>query len=323
MAKRAKPSSKGPLSTPDTGTSADGSARSAVWQPEALISRFKSQPVECGLYVVATPIGNLMDITLRALDVLAQADLVVCEDTRVTGKLLSHFGLRVPMTAYTDHSAATVRPKILAALAEGKAVVLVSDAGTPLISDPGYKLVEACLAENIRVIPVPGASALLSALVSAGLPTDRVLFAGFLPAKAKARRDTIAGLASVDATLVTFETGPRLAAALADMAAALGPRPAAVTRELTKLHEEIRRGTLATLAAAFAEGGAPKGELVIVTGPPQEVDAPTAGDLDAALRTAMETMSVRDAAAAVAAASGAAKRDVYARALALKADGAD
>ena len=268
--------------------------------------------------MVATPIGNLMDITLRALDALAQADLVVCEDTRVTGKLLTHFGIRTQMLAYTDHSAAKARPKIMAALEAEQRVALVSDAGTPLISDPGYKLVEACLAAEVKVIPVPGASALLAALVGAGLPTDRVLFAGFLPAKAKARRDALAGLAAVDATLVAYESGPRLADSLAEMAAVLGPRPAAVARELTKLHEEFRHGSLAELADAYGTA-APKGELVIVIGPPAAKAAPSGADLDTALRTAMASMSIRDAAATVAEATGLPRRDVYARALKLKA----
>ncbi len=269
--------------------------------------------------MVATPIGNLMDITLRALDVLSQADLVACEDTRVTGKLLSHFGLSAPLLAYNDHSGAKVRPKILAALDKGQRVALVSDAGTPLISDPGYKLVKTCLDAGHKVIPVPGASALLAAAVAAGLPTNRLVFCGFLPPKAKARQQALAKLAAIDASVVVYENGPRLAATLSDMAGLMDGRSAVVARELTKLHEEVRRGPLRDLAEVMAAESPPKGEVVVMIGPPAPDTAVNAADLDQALTAAMASMSVRDAAATVAAATGVAKKDVYSRALALAA----
>lgn len=279
-----------------------------------------TQPLDCGLYVVATPIGNLMDMTFRAIDVLKQADLIACEDTRVTGKLLKHYDIETPMLAYNDHNGAKVRPKVLTHLNAGQIIALVSDAGTPLISDPGYKLVQACAAQNIKVSPVPGASALLAGLVTAGLPTDRVMFAGFLPPKQKARRTHLATFAPIDTTLVFYESGPRLAESLADMATVLGPRPAAVARELTKLYEDVRRNPLDQLAAAYANESNAKGEIVVIIGPP-DATAMTATDIDVALREAMQDMSVRDAAADVAALSGQPRRTLYARALELKEAG--
>jgi 16S rRNA (cytidine1402-2'-O)-methyltransferase len=270
-----------------------------------------------GLYVVATPIGNAADITLRALDVLARADLVACEDTRQTAKLLSLHGLKAPLAAYHEHNAARMRPVLLARLAAGEAIALVSDAGTPLVSDPGYKLVREAVEAGHRVTTLPGPSAPLAALILSGLPSDRFLFAGFLPPKSAGRRTALAELAPVPATLILFESAGRLADSLADMAAVLGPRPAAVARELTKLYEEVRRGTLGDLAAHYAESGPPKGEIVVVVGPP-EPGRPAAedADLDAALDAAMAQMSLRDAVDAVAAATGRKRREVYARALA-------
>ena len=207
-----------------------------------------------GLYLVATPIGNLRDISLRALETLAGADVIACEDSRVTRKLTEHYGIATPLTPYHEHNAAEARPKLIARLGEGQAVALVSDAGTPLISDPGYKLVREAVAAGFPVIPVPGASALLTALTAAGLPTDRFFFEGFLPPKQAARQKRIAALAGIPATLVLFESGPRLGGALADLAAGLGARAAAVCRELTKLHEEIRRDDLANLARHYEAG---------------------------------------------------------------------
>jgi 16S rRNA (cytidine1402-2'-O)-methyltransferase len=269
-----------------------------------------------GLYVVATPIGNLSDITLRALDVLAGADLVLCEDTRVTTKLLDRYAIKASLLAYHDHNAEKVRPRVLARLADGAAVALVSDAGTPLVSDPGYKLVVAAAEAGHRVFPIPGASAVLAALVAAGLPSDRFFFEGFLPAKAGERHTRIAELAAIPATLVLYETGPRLSASLADLAAGLGARPAAICRELTKLFEEIRRGSLSELAAYYAEAAAPKGEIVIVVGPPGEKIV-AAEELDARLEAALAGASVKDAVARVAAETGLKRNVVYARALAL------
>lgn len=273
-----------------------------------------------GLYIVATPIGNMGDITERACRVLRAASVVACEDTRVTGAMLKRLGISVPLLAYHEHNADRIRPQLLARVAAGEAVALVSDAGTPLISDPGYKLVRCAAEDGLSVVPVPGASALLTALMVAGLPTDRFLFAGFLPSRSKARREALSSLAAVPATLVFYESVHRLPESLADMAVVLGGRPGAVCRELTKLYEDVRRGSLTDLAALYAQEGAPRGEAVVVVGPPVPVDAPVPGeDIDALLRQSMETLSIRDAAALVAGRTGLKKRDVYARALALAA----
>jgi 16S rRNA (cytidine1402-2'-O)-methyltransferase len=271
--------------------------------------------LEPGLYVVATPIGNLRDITLRALDVLAGADLVLAEDTRVTGKLLSAYGISSRLLRYDEHQAEQARPRILAALADGKVVALVSDAGTPLISDPGYKLVREVAAEGYRVYPIPGASALLAGLSVGGLPTDRFLFAGFPPPKSAARRTFLEELAGIRATLVFFEGGSRLADSLADMANVLGEREAVVCRELTKLYETVSRGGLAELAAdpRFEH---PKGELVILVGPGREEQA-TAADADTALRDALSRLRPAEAATEVAKALGLPRRDLYRRAMTL------
>jgi 16S rRNA (cytidine1402-2'-O)-methyltransferase len=275
-----------------------------------------------GLYVVATPIGHLADVTLRALETLAGADLIACEDTRVTRRLLERYGIATPLLPYHDHNAATARPKILERLAAGAAVALVSDAGTPLISDPGFKLVRDARAAGYAVTAVPGPSAVLAALSVAGLPTDRFFFEGFLPPRHGARAARIAELKSLPATLVLFETGPRIADALADLAAALGPREAAVCRELTKLHEEVRRGELAMLAEAYNADAERRGEFVIVIAPPAAGStAPGEREVDDLLRRALTTSSLKDAVAAVVAATGMARREIYRRALALtKAD---
>src|SRR5262249_28810132 len=210
-------------------------------------------PLPTGLYLVATPIGNLRDVTVRALEVLAAADLIACEDTRVTRKLLDGYGITTPLSSYHEHNAAQARPRLLARLGEGAAIALVSDAGTPLVSDPGYKLVREARAAGASVTAVPGASAVLAALTLSGLPSDRFFFEGFLPAKETARRARIGELKRIPATLVLFETGARIAASLADLAAGFGPREAVVCRELTKLHEEVRRGNLTTLAREAAQ----------------------------------------------------------------------
>ena len=272
-----------------------------------------------GLHLVATPIGNLGDISLRALELLAGADCIACEDTRVTRKLIDRYGIATPLTAYHEHNAAEARPKLLARLGEGQTVALVSDAGTPLISDPGYRLVRAASEAGFAVTALPGASAVLAALSVAGLPTDRFFFEGFLPPKQTARQKRIAALASVPATLVLFESGPRLAGALADLAAGLGARTASVCRELTKLHEEIRRGDLVSLARDYAAGAETRGEIVIVVAPPAEPEIAQT-DLDDMLRHALERVSVKDAVGEVALASGRPRREVYQRALALTKD---
>ena len=272
-----------------------------------------------GLYLVATPIGNLGDVTLRALETLAAADLIACEDTRVTARLLDRYGVATPLTPYHDHNAAAARPKILARIRDGDAVALVSDAGTPLVSDPGYRLVQAAREADVAVTAVPGASAVLTALAVAGLPTDRFFFEGFLPAKDAARRTRIAELARIPATLVMFESGPRIASALAALAEGLGDRPAAVCRELTKLHEEVRRDGLAALAQVYAAGAETRGEFVLVVAPPQAAAA-TPAEVDALLRDALGSQSLRDAVGAVAAATGEPRSEVYRRALALTKD---
>jgi 16S rRNA (cytidine1402-2'-O)-methyltransferase len=269
-----------------------------------------------GLHIVATPIGNLGDITLRALATLAGADLIACEDTRVTRKLLDRYAIATPLTPYHDHNAAQARPALLRRLADGAAIALVSDAGTPLISDPGFKLVRAAHDAGHAVTTLPGASSLLAALAVAGLPTDQFLFAGFLPPKAAARRSRIAELGRIPATLVLFETGPRLAATLTDLAAGLGPREATVCRELTKLHEEIRRGDLETLAQTCAASEL-RGEIVVVIGPPAAPVEVSAADADALLRQALVRVSLKDAVGEVAEATGLPRRELYQRALAL------
>ena len=270
-----------------------------------------------GLYVVSTPIGNLRDITLRALDILGGVEEVLAEDTRVASKLLSAYGIKARLSPYHDHNGAERRPGLLKRLEEGGRIALVSDAGTPLVSDPGWKLVHEALEHGIKVYPVPGASALLAGLVASGLPSDRFLFAGFLPPKSGARRSEIESLKQVPATLVFYESGPRLAESLADLAAVLGDRGAAVARELTKLFEETRRGTLAELAAHYDEAGPPRGEIVLLVGPTKQVAA-TAADVDAALRVALNEMPTKAAASSVAEALGLPKRDVYQRALQIK-----
>ncbi len=270
-----------------------------------------------GLYVVATPIGNASDITLRALDILARVDLIACEDTRVSAKLLQRHGIGAPLLAYHEHNAERMRPLLLGRVAQGQAVALISDAGTPLVSDPGFKLVRQAIAEGLRIQMLPGASAPIAALVLSGLPSDRFLFAGFLDSKTAARRRELAELSSLRATLIFFESAQRLAASLADMAAELGDRPAAVARELTKLYEEVRHGTLDELARHYAEAGPPKGEIVVVVGPPLPAAAPSIADLDASLKAALVHLSLRDAASEVAEALGLKRRDVYARALEL------
>jgi len=270
-------------------------------------------PLAPGLYIVATPIGNLGDLSARAAATLRGADHILAEDKRVSAKLLAHVGATAPMTAYHDHSDEKVRQRILADLGT-KAIALISDAGTPLISDPGYKLVRAARAAGLAVTTIPGPCAAVAALTLAGLPTDRFLFLGFLPAKAKARSDAIAEVAAVRASLILYESGPRLGESLAALAAGLGARDAAVAREISKLHEECVTGTLATLADRYAET-APRGEIVIVVGPPTEQYDASDSDLDAALDEALARLSPSRAAAEVATALGIPRKRAYARAL--------
>lgn len=276
-----------------------------------------TSPLPPGLYIVATPIGNLGDMTRRAIETLGRCDLVACEDTRVTGKLLNLLGLHKPMRRYDDHASEGAREALLAEMAV-KAVALVSDAGTPLISDPGYRLVREARARGIAVTSLPGASAVVTALSMAGLPTDRFLFAGFLPNKEKARGDVLAELAAVTATLVFYETGPRLVASLEAIAEHLPGREVAVARELTKLHEECRGGSAEDLAAHYSAHPA-KGEIVLLIGPPGEAEAPADDVIDAELRAALAEMSTSQAAGKVAKAHGLDRKALYARAMELKA----
>lgn len=275
-----------------------------------------------GLYLVATPIGNLRDITLRALDVLAAADLVLCEDTRVTGKLLNVYGIKTKMLPYNDHSAAAQRDMVLERLRAGGRVALVSDAGTPLVSDPGYKLVRDVIDQGLAVTALPGANAPLTALQLSGLPSDKFSFLGFLPPKSEARRKILQDWQSVRAPLIVFESGPRLTETLRDMAAIWGDRPAALVRELTKLYEETRRESLAGLHDYYQEHGPPRGEIVLVIAGARE-QAPDERDLRAMTAQALETMSVRDAASTVAGATGQPRKKIYQMALALAAEGSE
>ncbi|WP_083197284.1 16S rRNA (cytidine(1402)-2'-O)-methyltransferase [Candidatus Viadribacter manganicus] len=280
-------------------------------------ARESSPPLEAGLYVVATPIGNLRDITLRALDILATASRVYAEDTRVAMKLMDAYGLKPRLGAYHEHNAEAMRETILDALERGESIALISDAGTPLISDPGFKLAREVISAGHRVFPIPGASALLAGLVISGLPTDRFMFAGFLPPKQGARRAALAEVADADATLIFYETGPRLADSLADMAEVLGARPAAVTRELTKMFEEARRASLSDLAAHYAEAGAPKGEIVVIVGPPEAKGEVSDEALDVFLLRAL-SRGVKEAASEAARDLGVPRKRAYARALELK-----
>ena len=273
------------------------------------------QSLPPGLYIVATPIGNLGDMTSRAAETLCRADYILAEDKRVSAKLLAHIGAKAPMTAYHDHSDDKLRERILADLGT-KAVALISDAGTPLISDPGYKLVRAARRAGHAVHTLPGPCAAIAALTLAGLPTDRFLFLGFLPAKAKARAEAIAEVAAVRASLVLYESGPRLSESLAALAEGLGGREVAVIREISKLHEETVTGSLAELAERYSTA-LPKGEIVIVVGPPPAREIPTDDELDKALRVALANMSASRAAADVANSLGVPKKRAYARALEL------
>ncbi|MEO6041452.1 MAG: 16S rRNA (cytidine(1402)-2'-O)-methyltransferase [Croceibacterium sp.] len=275
------------------------------------------EPLSAGLYIVATPIGNLGDITLRAADVLRRCDAIACEDTRVTQKLIRHLGFAKPLWRYDDHSNAAERANLIEAM-RTKALALVSDAGTPLISDPGYRLVREARAAGIAVTSLPGPSAPVMALTLAGLPSDRFLFAGFLPAKGKARRETLAELAAVPATLVFFESAPRLTKSLAAIGEVLPGREVAVARELTKLYEECRSGSPEELAAHY-ETHPPRGEIVLLIGPPPPQQQASAADADALLRQALETEKPSQAAGLVAKATGLERKALYARALELRA----
>ena len=271
-----------------------------------------------GLYILATPIGNARDISLRALEVLKGCDVIAAEDTRVTAKLLAIHGISKPLIPYNDHNGAQMRPKILARLEQGQAVALVSDAGTPLVSDPGYKLVREVIGAGISVVALPGPSAVLAGLTLSGLPTDRFLFAGFLPSKAGMRKSMLEELGGVRATLIFFESAQRLEDSLPALAEVLGDRQAVVARELTKLHEEVRRGSLRALAAHYAK--APKGEVTLLVAPPDAAAAPDSARIDAALKAALAFMPVKAAAEMIAGLTDGSRTALYARALELKDD---
>ncbi len=276
----------------------------------------ESLALEPGLYVTATPIGNLGDITYRAVKTLKTADLILCEDTRQTAKLCAAYGVETRRAPYHDHNAARVRPGIIKKLQDGVAICLVSDAGTPLISDPGFKLVRDARDAGIAVFPIPGPAAAVAALSAAGAPSDQFFFAGFLPAKSGARDKALSAIAAINATLIFYETGPRLAASLAAMVAALGDRRAVIARELTKLHEEFLTEKMSALIARY-ETAPPKGEIVIIVFPPDKATA-TAAELDDFLKQALLDMSVKKAAAQAVADLGVARNEAYARALYLK-----
>lgn len=287
--------------------------------PTPLAGALPQTELAPGLYLVATPIGNLGDITLRALAVLEGADRIFCEDTRVIAKLLARYGISTSLGAYHDHNAEQVRPTVLAALRRGERIALVSDAGTPLVSDPGYKLVRAALADDLPVIALPGPTAAITALILSGLSPDAFLFAGFLPPRQAARRRALQRWAAVETTLVFYESTPRLAESLADMAEVLGNREGAIARELTKLHEEVRRGRLADLAAHYRLAGPPRGEAVVVVGPPEHSE-PDEAEVDQRLRAALTELGVREAAAKLAAETGMPRRELYRRALAMRGE---
>lgn len=273
------------------------------------------QPLHPGLYIVATPIGNLGDITLRAISVLRAADVIACEDTRVTGKLLKHLGISARLQRYDDHASDDARARLIDT-ARSQAVALVSDAGTPLISDPGYRLVREARGAGVAITTIPGACAAIAGLTLAGLPNDRFLFAGFLPVKDKARRDTLEGLAGLAATLIFYETAPRLEKSLRAIADIWPGREVAVARELSKLYEECRTGTAGELAAHYA-AHPPRGEIVLLIGPPAP-DAPGEVDADSLLRAALAEMSPAKAAGQIAKATGMDRQTLYARAVELK-----
>ncbi|MGE0056105.1 MAG: 16S rRNA (cytidine(1402)-2'-O)-methyltransferase [Hyphomicrobium sp.] len=301
------------MSRPDDDSDADqgiGASRRIVQRIVGEVARLDMRAMPAGLYIVATPIGNLADITLRALHVLSHADVIYCEDTRGSARLLQHYGIQAQTLPFHEHNEDAERARVIARLKAGGRVALISDAGTPLIADPGFKLVRACGQEGLPVFPIPGASALVTALCAAGLPTDQFTFAGFLPPKQAARRTRLSDLKSVPGTLVFYEAPQRAAQSLFDMAEVLGERQAVVARELTKLHEELARGALKALADDFTKRDV-KGEIVVVVGPAEAL--PVDDDAIAAqLKVALASMRLKDAAAAVADALGVAKSRVYA-----------
>lgn len=300
-----------------TKRSASGPGRGSGGVFTAFGLAAEAEALAPGLYVVATPIGNLKDVSFRALGVMAAADAVLAEDTRVTKNLLAHYGITTPLVAYHEHSSDALRERMVQRVKEGQALALVSDAGTPLVSDPGFKLVQAAIEEGLPVTPIPGPSAILTALVVSGLPTDRFFFEGFLPPKSAARKARLEVLSTIPGTLMLFEAPHRLPEMLADAAEVLGNRPAVMARELTKMFETVRRGPLPELAAQFAEEGPPKGEIVVLIGEASETAKREEAEsgLDERITAALASHSVKDAAALVAADTGLPKRFVYNRVL--------
>jgi 16S rRNA (cytidine1402-2'-O)-methyltransferase len=283
--------------------------------------RFDAQSIDAGLHIVATPIGNLGDITLRALNVLAAADYILCEDTRITSRLLERYAIRNTMKPYHEHNAEKVRPAIIASLHDGKSFALVSDAGVPLVSDPGYRLVQACIAEGLNVTGLPGASATLTALALSGLPTDCFTFIGFLPQKSKARLDLLSSYKKIPATLIAFESPHRIIDALTDVTTALGGRQVAMARELTKLHEEVLRGTAEDVRNILASRESVKGEIVLVIAPPQnEIEVVDEDEIEVAITQALKDNPASKAANSVAKHFNLKKGDIYARILKRKGD---
>lgn len=300
---------------PKAGGGASQSPNTVSSQPDEQSPAINT--LDAGLYVVATPIGNLRDITLRALDVLRGVDMILAEDTRQSAKLLAAYDIKTPLRAYHDHNAAKSVPGLIKKLEDGARLAIISDAGTPLVSDPGFKLARAAVEADIPVIPLPGASAVLAALVTSALPSDAFSFAGFLPPKSSARQTALARYQSTPGTLIFFESPSRVAASLSDMMSVLGDRPAALARELTKRYEQTRRGTLSTLIDSVRVDP-PRGEIVIVIGPSATGDLWSEDDVHAALSENIPDMGVKRASAHIAELSGWAKRDVYQRALRLK-----
>ncbi|MBX3577629.1 MAG: 16S rRNA (cytidine(1402)-2'-O)-methyltransferase [Rhizobiaceae bacterium] len=291
----------------------DGGSRSFIVAGATIPAR----PLEPGLYVVATPIGNLGDVTIRALETLAAADVIACEDTRTTRVLLDRYGIRGKLVAYHEHNESTAAARLIGAVLAGKSVAQVSDAGTPLVSDPGYRLVGQAIDAGVRVVPIPGPSALLAALAVSGLPSDAFFFAGFLPSKDGQRRTRLEALRTVPGTLIVYESPRRLADTLAAMADVLGPRPAAIGRELTKAFEEVRRGALTALAGHYADTDTPKGEIVICIAPPPD-DVAADGDVDAVLMSLAGEMPASKAAGEAARMTGRPKAELYRRLVELK-----
>jgi len=297
------------------GAHPNGSMAESKHETSSSPARPSNDTASGTLFVVATPIGNAADISLRALEALQTVNVVACEDTRVTAKLFAKHSIHTPLSIYHEHNAEKARPRLIKRLKSGETVALVSDAGTPMVSDPGYKLVRACIDEGITVTPLPGPSSILTALILSGIPTDRFFFGGFLPQKKGGRQGTLREFASIPATLVLMESPRRLAASLADMAEILGPRDAAVCREMTKLFEEARRGTLPDLAESYRSEAAPKGEVVVVIGPPHERADLSEADIDTYLERALSRLSLRDAVREVADLSGQPRQTIYQRAL--------